>query len=155
MPPAILAAAVGAAFVVTDETDAVAVGVTMVPERVLPETVTLSVTLTEVLPVELSVAADDGAEVMVAEVGALVEGMVSIPALRLEQTARPALWAWASSVALHLVSRQPAPAAAMAAWVGPHWQGTSLSAQPAAVMAEVRQGIYRGRTLVHWLPIPP
>lgn len=122
------------------------VGVTTVWERVLPGTVMLSLTLTTVLPLWVRTGAVVGAEVMVA--GAEVTGMVSSPALRLEHTARPALCAWPTSVPLHLLSRQGAATPAMAACVGPHWQATSVSAQPAAVMAEVRQGICRARMSV-------
>lgn len=66
---------------------------------------------------------------------------LSSPARKLEHTAWPALTAAAKSAAwVQLEMMQPATLVAMTACVGPHWHEMSLSWQPAAVMAEDRQG---------------
>lgn len=67
------------------------------------------------------------------------------PALKLEHTALPALWAWLTSDRLQLPSRQPAAATPIEAWVGPHWHPISLAGQPTLLMAEARQDVC-------WLP---
>jgi len=69
---------------------------------------------------------------------------LSSPALKLEQTANPAPSACESSLPLQLVVRHPATLAAMALCVGPHWHARSLSWQPAAAIADDRQGSYSG-----------
>ena len=63
-------------------------------------------------------------------------------ALKAAHSAAPTLWAWPSSSALQAAIRQPAAARPMAPWLGPHWQATSLGAQPTAVMAVLRHGCW-------------
>lgn len=67
---------------------------------------------------------------------------VSLPADSDEHTATPAEDACSTCEASHALSRHPAAAAPMAACdADAHWHDTSLSPQPATLMAEVRQGI--------------
>lgn len=64
------------------------------------------------------------------------------PALKMLHRASPADWAPTRSVAaVQAEIRQGAARPAMALLVGPHWQPTSVGAQPAAVMAEDRQEV--------------
>lgn len=75
------------------------------------------------------------------DVGGGPGGVVSSPARKLEQTACPALMAAPRSVGFVQLERmQPPTLSAMTLWVGPHWHAMSLSSQPAAVMAEAKQG---------------
>ena len=60
----------------------------------------------------------------------------------LEHWAAPALWACMSWEMSQLEMRQGAALAPMAACVGPHWQPTSVAAQPAALMALRRQAVW-------------
>jgi len=58
-----------------------------------------------------------------------------------EQMARPTDAAEASNVPGQADSRHGATDAAMAAWLGPHWQAMSVCWQPTAEMTDVKHGI--------------
>lgn len=81
-------------------------------------------------------------------VGAVVMLMVPVeepePAVAeyTAQAAEPALCAWIRSAgAVQAPRRQPKAEEAMADCVGPHWQAESSKAQPAPVMAALRQEV--------------
>jgi len=60
----------------------------------------------------------------------------------MEHCADPALWACNSSLTAQLAMRHGAALAAMTDWVGPHWQPISRAAQPAALIALMRQTVW-------------
>jgi len=100
-----------------------------------------TVTLTVELPLELPLVL---LVLLLVTVGVMLI-LPPVAAARAEEycthNAFPTDWAAARSAALHAEMRHPAPLAAMAACpVGAHWQATSVGAQPAALMAETRQG---------------
>ena len=67
------------------------------------------------------------------------------PSLYSVQSSSPPDWAlMRSEAAVQALIRQGATRPAMAALDGPHWQPTSVGAQPAAVTAEERQDVCRG-----------
>lgn len=71
-----------------------------------------------------------------------VSSVLVAVALNLEHWAAPADCAWIRSEGwVQALSKQGAAAAPMAVWVGPHWHATSVAAQPAALMAEIRQSV--------------
>jgi len=91
---------------------------------VLPTVVVLTVGVMLILPADAAAATDDD---------------------HAPQRALPLLWAATRSVGLQAEIRQEAPTASMAALpVVSHWQATSVGAQPALEMAEMRQAVAQG-----------
>lgn len=92
---------------------------------------------TEVLVVETTAT-----EVGVEDVPlVVVDALAASEAEKTEQRAKPTLAAARRSDAMQAVSRHGVTAVWMADCAVPHWQASSLRAQPAMAMALVRQGI--------------
>jgi hypothetical protein len=83
----------------------------------------------------------EGTVVTVAVVGGAVVVVMICVALNSEHRARPTDWATRRAVAGQEAIRQGATMEAMADIEGPHWQPSSVSAQPAWEMAEARQAV--------------
>lgn len=112
-----------------------------VPSVTLDEGTSTVDDVREVLDTIVAVAEAVGTTVAVEDA---VWTTVPAPAVALyaEQTDSPALCAWARSERAHAEIRHGATRLPMAAFEGPHWHATSTTLQPAAGMADDKQGTY-------------
>lgn len=108
------------------------------PELLVETPIMVSPLRDKVLLMLLSVAVVVGAVVMLM---VPVEEPEPAVAEYAAQAAAPALCAWIRSDAGQAPRRQTPAEAAMADCVGPHWQAESSKAQPAPVMAALRQEV--------------